>query len=430
MAIRFISLCVIYGLHLIALTGCASSSPNLTVRDSRIVGDELRLMVETSVSHSTLTSHSSTVSDVVCYCLLVDLKSTTPLAHRTRVIGPLYRNPAERSDMSYNGVDFTERDRQARAATPRIYFDDLGELVRLKATGTRYQHERLDFGSRPPRWQAVGTESPPSLSVWHTIFTTSSRWAVDYEPDVPHLYDIRTGEQKADPWLEAAFTDYRARAKTDGTLGNARLWLSDDLTYLVVTPLAGGVSRDGTPGRFENAGRQFNADDYALNYVRPDPQSRVFPTHFGMNGGTHSLVDGLFMIHGEPLLLHGTSGTANLSTLNGKTAFHSTLLTAIPGRIKSSTGRNPRLTDEEFEKLVSVYHFDKVFSQPECERLVFLDYNPREFTPYINFVWGSVDAIAWYYVDGRVEHQRLNLKDVFSSHFGRYRASNAEDIGE
>ncbi len=430
MTIRFFSLCVICGLPMMALTGCVFSSPELTIRDSRLVGDELRLMVETSVSHSTFTSHSSTVSDVVSYCLLVDLKSTGPLARRSRVIGPLYTNPAARSDMAYNGVDFTERDRQARAANPRILFDDLGELVQLKATGARYQRERLDFGLRPPRWQAVGMESPPPLSVWHTIFSTSRRWAVDYEPDVPRPYDMRTGEQKADPWLEAAFIDYRARGRTNGILRNARLWLDDDLTRLFVTPLAGGVSRDGTPAGFENAGRQFNADDYGLDYVRPDPQSRVFPTHFGMNGMTHAQVEGLFMIHGEPLLLHGASGVAILSTLNGGTAFNSPSLTAIPGRIKSPSSHPPRLSDEEYENMVSVYHFHRVFSQPERERLVFLEYNPEEFTPYIKFVRGSVDAIAWYYRDGRTEYQRLNLKELFRTRFGRYHALNAEAIAE
>ncbi|MDB6029535.1 MAG: hypothetical protein JWM68_5758 [Verrucomicrobiales bacterium] len=430
MIIRFLFLCVMCGLHMIVLAGCVSGSPKLTVRDSRVVGNELRLTVETSVSHSTFTSHGSTVSDVASYCVLVDLKSSTPLAHRSRVIGPLYNYTAERSDMAYNGVDFTERDRQARAATPRIFFDDLGELVRLKAAGARYQREQLDFASRPPRWQAVDMQSLPALSLWRTIFSSSGRWAMDYELDVPHLYDMRTGEQKADPWLEAAFIDYRSRARTNGTLANARLWLNDDLTHLVVTPLAGFVARDGTPSTFENVGRQFNADDYALDYVRPDSQSRVVPTHFGMDGGTHALAGGLFMINGEPLLLHGASGTANLSKLNGETAFHSPRLTDIPGRIRSSKGRNSRLSDEEFEKLASVYHFQKIFDQPESKRLVFLEYDPKEFTPYINFVWGSVDVIAWYYQEGRIEYQRLNLKDVFSSRSGRYHASNAEDIAE
>ena len=149
------------------LTGCVFSAPRLSIRDSRLVGDELRLTVETSVSHDTLTSHSSTVSDVVSYCLLVDLKSTAPLPSRSRVIGPLYRNPAKRSDMAYDGVDFTEQDQQALAAPPRIFFDDLDEMVCRRAVGARDDLARLDFASQPPRWQAEGTASRPSLSTWY-----------------------------------------------------------------------------------------------------------------------------------------------------------------------------------------------------------------------------------------------------------------------
>jgi hypothetical protein len=301
--IRLILLCIFSGLQLITLTGCTTSSPMLTVRDSRVAGDELRLKIETAVSHSKLASESSTVSDVAGYYVLVDLKSTTPLPRRSRVIGPLYTNPAERSDMAYSGVDFTDRDRQARAATPQIFFDDQGDLVQLKPSGSLFERERLDVESHRPCWVSAGTQSLPSLSVWRTIFTPSRRWAVDYEAEVARLYDMRTGEQKDDPWLQAALTDFRTRAKTNGALYNVRLWLSDDLTHLVVAPDAGRVYRDGTPAKFENAGKQFSGDDYGLDYARPNPQTQIISKHFGMNGISQAQVEGVFMVQGEPFLL-------------------------------------------------------------------------------------------------------------------------------
>lgn len=427
---RFLLLGVVLGFQLMALTGCVSSSPILTVRDSRVVGDELRLKIETAVSHSKFASESSTVSAVVGYYVLVDLKSTTPLPRRSRVIGPLYTNPAERSDIAYGGVDFTDRDRQARAATPRIFFGDQGNLVQLKPSGSLFERELLDVESHRPCWVSAGTQLLPSLSVWHTIFTPSRRWAVDYEAEVPRLYDMRTGEQKDDPWLQAALTDFRTRARTNGALYNVRLWLSDDLTHLVVAPDAGRVYRDGTPAKFENAGKQFIGDDYGLEYARPNPQSQIISKHFGMNGFTHTQVEGVFKIHGEPLFLYGTNGTANLAALTGETRFQASLLAKIPDRIIASKVKNPRISDSDLEKLENVYHFDKVLHQPEAERLVFVAYDHEEFTPYSKFIWGSMDVIVWHYPDGGVEYQRVNLMDIFKSSFGQYRALKSEPLAK
>ena len=425
MLIRLNSIYIALGLQLM-LTGCASSSPMLTVRDSRVVGDELRLIVETSKSHSTFTSHSSTVSDVVGYYLLVDLKSTAPLPHRSRVVGPLYKNPNERSDMAYNGVDFTDRDRQARAATPRIFFDDQGNLVQLKPSGSLFERKRLDLGAQPPRWVTAGTQLLPPLSIWHTIFTHSGRWAVDYQEEKPHLFDMRTGEQQNDPWLESVLTDFRTRKKTDSLLRLAKLWLSEDLAYLVVAPDAGRVNRDGTPAQFENAGKKFSSDDYALEYIRPNSQSQIISTHFGMSGFTDAQVEGVFMIQGEPFMLYSTNGVANLADMKGKKRFEAPILSKITDRIIPSKVRNPRISDLDLEKLENNHRFEKIIHQPDAECIVFIDYNHEEYTPYSDYLWGKMDVIIWHYPDGKVNFQRVDLMDIFKSSFGQYRALKAE----
>lgn len=427
MLIRFNSIYIVLGFQLM-LTGCAFNSPNLTVRDSRIVGNELRLKIETSVSHSTFYSHSSTVSDVVGYYVLVDLKSTAPLSRRSRVVGPLYKNPNERSDMAYNGVDFTEKDRQARAATPIIFFDDQGNLVQLKPSGSLFERERLDVGAHPPCWVTEGTQSLPPLSISHTIFTPSRRWAVDYETEVPHLFDMRTGEQRADPWLESALTDFRTRAKTDSVLGLANLWLSEDLAYLVVAPDTGRVNRDGTPAQFQNAGKQFSGDDYALEYIRPNPQSQIVSTHFGMSGFAHAQVEGVFMVQGEPFMLYCTNGVANLVALKGQPRFEASILSKIPDRIIPSKNRIEGLSDLDLEKLENYHRFDKLIHQSDAERIVFIDYNHEEYTPYSDYLWGKMDVILWNYSDGKVNYQRANLMDIFKSSFGQYRASKSEAL--
>jgi hypothetical protein len=258
---------------------------------------------------------------------------------------------------------------------------------------------------------------------------------VDYESEVPRLFDMRAGEQKNDPWLEAALTNFRTRAKTDATLRVAKLWLTDDLAHLVVIPVAGSLNREGIPAKFEDAGSQFSADDFGLDYARPDPKSHVITTRLGMNDRFHARAEGLFIIQGKPHLLHGANGIVKLSTFDGETRFQTPICAAITNHVKLSKFRNPNISDSDFEKLVNRFYFNGCFYQPDKERLVFVDYHHQELTPYkftpyfkINNVRESLDVIVWYYLEGRVEYQRVNLKEIFKSIFGQYRPSKAEAL--
>jgi hypothetical protein len=303
-------------------------------------------------------------------------------------------------------VVFSESSWLGHATTTRIFFDDQGDLVRLLPDGARFWRERLDLGSGPPRWVPAGTQTLPKLSP-DSIHTGSHRWAVDYNGEGPHLYDLQTGEAKDDPWLEAILTDYRARTKVD--LGNSGIWLTDDLNHLVIMPNAW---RQNSPNpehlndqlitAFRDGGQSYAMQDYALAYDRPALQSRVFHKPAGKMNATNGGVKGVFVIQGELLMLTELDGIDKLADLDGATHFQ----VAMPAHVG----------------------FGNVIQQADQDRLFFVDPEDLWNVSPSGLPLHVVDITAWYYLDGRVEHQRLNLEDIFTLSLGQYRPVKAEAI--
>src|SRR4051794_25643903 len=86
----------------------------IEVRATRVVVNELRMVVETYRSVSPFYSHSAKTLDAKGYAVFVDLSSAKPLRERTRVYGPLWEVPNARSSLSFGaGADFTVEDRKA-----------------------------------------------------------------------------------------------------------------------------------------------------------------------------------------------------------------------------------------------------------------------------------------------------------------------------
>src|SRR4051812_27722214 len=93
---------------LIAMIGLVVATKNASadrtffeLHDRRIVGNELRLVVQTYRTWTPFFSHSSRTADAKGYIIVVDLASTKPLKERTRIYGPLWEVPNERSSISF-----------------------------------------------------------------------------------------------------------------------------------------------------------------------------------------------------------------------------------------------------------------------------------------------------------------------------------------
>src|SRR5262245_52458488 len=81
---------------LLAMSPARADFLDIELRDKRVVGNELRLMVETSRSFTPFLSHSSKTVDAKGYVIFIDMASDKPLKSRARVYGPLWDVPDAR----------------------------------------------------------------------------------------------------------------------------------------------------------------------------------------------------------------------------------------------------------------------------------------------------------------------------------------------
>jgi hypothetical protein len=251
-------------------------TPNYRIRTECLVGNELRILLETVVYFRPLTSHSSKASSAKGWLITVDLAKQGPLSGRSRVYGPLWDVPNVRSSLSFDvGAHFTDQDVAAARATPFIDFDWDGTPVQIR----RDQHghgirERLVLGATP-RWKPDGSFSPlpapgPPMNE-ETVETLSGRYHLQLSDGHTTVHERLTGKRIVDPWLEKAFTTYRNIKE----LKNVRTWLTDDLQYLVCNPQPVYLEVRGDPRDFEYAGKTYRRGEYVLVWQRPNPEPRI-----------------------------------------------------------------------------------------------------------------------------------------------------------
>lgn len=263
------------------LGGCGRPGRGmLEVRERTLVGDELRLLVESSVRLRPLLSHSSTVSDVKCWLVAIDLGSALPLAERSRVWGPIYDVADPRSFVSYQaGANFTDADAAAAAATPECRFDVDGNLLRFARDGARatYVRDRLETGPQGATWRRLGDVTPvvdglPPMSE-DRLLTSSGRWLLLRQGPLVQLFDLDTGERVDDAWLTGCF----GRARSIRRFENVCYSLTEQLDHLVVSPQPewNDGSRDGVE-TFEFEGQTLQRRDWGIVFHRPDPTGHLF----------------------------------------------------------------------------------------------------------------------------------------------------------
>ncbi|HEX2852601.1 MAG TPA: hypothetical protein VHO24_05130 [Opitutaceae bacterium] len=150
------------------------------------------------------------------------------------------------------------------ATTPSLAFDPEGSLVRFSRDPARHVILRDVLVAAPAgaRWQRQGESEPMAQNLYENIradngyvATPSGRHVLMFANGVPTVFDRLTGEKRADPWLESALTQVRARAdnvvatassvpkgsewiqdevQTTNNLRNLSLFLSEDLAHLIV----------------------------------------------------------------------------------------------------------------------------------------------------------------------------------------------------
>ena len=269
-----------------------------------------------------LFSHSSKVADVKGYHVAINLASPAPLAERARVVGPLWIVPNTRSAISFEaGANFTPDDAAASAATPGWVFDADGTLVRLTrdpARGVLVRHA-LVTAADAASWRLQGDMKPvanplPPMSE-DRVMTRSGRHELIYHEGKARLFDLLTGEERADPWLTRSF----AEARSIKTLNNIACYLTDDLKYLVVCPVE--IWNDGRGvihETFEYRGKTYGRGAVGLAYRREVAEPTIFVRPVAGAGAFHAReTHGVFSIEGELYLLMGSDRRLTLATPDG-----------------------------------------------------------------------------------------------------------------
>jgi hypothetical protein len=147
--------------------GCSGGIPKFKLRSQRLVGNELRVIIETSSTYRPHNSSSFKTSSVKGWLITVDLSSDGPIAGRARVIGPLWDVPSERSSLSYDaGAHFSKDDLDAAKAAPFIYVETDGTVVKIRPDQIGGQRtlgrDHLVLEAKP-YWKLDGPFVPPAV---------------------------------------------------------------------------------------------------------------------------------------------------------------------------------------------------------------------------------------------------------------------------
>lgn len=296
--------------------------PFMEVRGAMVVGDELRLVVETyQVRFEKLTGRKKACNSKGFY-VTVNLASTHALEARATVHGLLWDVPDEMSAIGHSvGANFTESDAAARRQHPLIKFSRSGNLLRLSRGSQAGEIQRDEFiaSADGGRWRSMSAikaiDDPLPLFSEDRVIDMSSQFMLLRQDEVTQLFELETGQVRNDRWLTDSFT----HARTIENFGNVRFILTEDLRHLVVNPEPIWNTNGVLHETFQHERVARNRADFILVYSRPDPKPALVKREDLPERMTISLPpDGAFSIDGKLLLFSGEAGKMSLRSLEGE----------------------------------------------------------------------------------------------------------------
>ena len=302
----------------------AFAQPQMNVRDRYLVGNELRILVDTAQVKKKMGQSSAEASKTRGWFIAIDLAKPGPLLERARVIGPLWSTDSVQSELSFSiGVRFTADDVAAGKARPLMGFDDRGELIRqvLTPEGSLIV-ERCDTTKTPAVWTKFSDASQVGEVgkdwIEGVLRNPLARTLVQEEADGKiRAYDLFAGTPQTDPWLTESFADLRGRKDFHNTTS----WLTNDSKYIVARPCDVHNTGGKLIESFQFEGKTYSRADYGLIYTRPETKPALFrkPVPEGMF--LMELPQGAFSIDGELMLLEVADSSLRLFTSDGATRY-------------------------------------------------------------------------------------------------------------
>ena len=185
----------------------------------------------------------------------------------------------------------SQEDVNAATATPMCTFDVDGTLIRFTRDAKRQVMVRDALVVRPKNgsWKRQGDVLPvhdvlPPMSE-DRVLTGSGRYILLFQNGKAECLNLFTGEPKDDGWLTQRF----AEARSIENLDNVRLFLTEDLKHLVVSPMAiWNDSLRKTYEAFDFDGKTYRRADVGLAYSRPSEKPLLFKRHMDKQAGPRS----------------------------------------------------------------------------------------------------------------------------------------------
>lgn len=307
------------------LVACAScGSAVMDVQEKTMVGNELRMIVETHRSVFPFWSHTSTNYDTKGYLIIVDLASNRPLPQRSRVYGPLWDVPDAQSEFVCTpGDDFTKNSVGPRRQLPYFEFDENGGLIRFRADlihgQTRVDH--LDLKSTTytdlTAYKPIDSQTQPGSD--DRVDSNSGRYMLLYQNNAAHLYDLYTGREKQDAWLTNLFAESRRIPFFE----KVRALLTDDLNHLVISPRELWNEGFGRPKHttFDLGAKTFSRAEYFLCADRPEANLQAIKREAYQQAMIFPPPHEAFTIDGGLMLLERTNDTIRLYRRDGTTVY-------------------------------------------------------------------------------------------------------------
>lgn len=376
---------------LFTVTACnGGAAPSLDARHFFQSGNELRIIVETSVKTSAFWSHSTTTSKSKGWLVCVDLASDKPIRQRTRVYGPLWDTP--NAHTGFDGLIFTKEDQEAAAATALVAFDHEGNIVRIQGSAKAGPKMRsfLQISNSNAVWQPQGQHSAPPEQLRSfaadAVETSSHRYELRYGQDgSAALYERLSGKPVEKPWLTKAFATYRGMKDMD----NVRAWLSEDLSYLICFPAPG-------PTEFEWAGKTYPRKDYAFLFHEPESAPVIFRRP-PLEGGVWGQPDDVFLIDGRPYMHDKAETKVVLSPILGEGLRYQLETTPLQGWVAYDHSRVQHVVAND--QLVSFVD----------------DFHSGVYAPSDNFI-----VFIWNYRKNEVERHEAHIREVFRNFLGEF----------
>ena len=317
------------------------NDPGITsveVRDCYVAGDELRMIVEQYRERRL--GHRGIVDQRRGYVFLIDLKDHREKKKTSRLVGPLWEMDKPHSALALHaGVVFTDKDREALAAVPSLFFNDSGDVLKKTRKPNRgelkrqeFTVERLDWKKDGHRWLKAGEGKylPAELraGVW-AMPDLSIRFDSRAEflagtgkaGTKVHVYDSVTGRHVPDAWLEK--TVDRARRVPAARGSYPFHYLTSDRNFFILSPERDwrGVNDGEPPHEFTVKNKRYPSSKYGIVYSRKGDQIRPFKKPKELGDGFFARQPRVYTLGGKPYVLEVWKDQCRLSALTGPISY-------------------------------------------------------------------------------------------------------------